>query len=404
MSYTDIFELELHDARRLLRAGQFAEAAHRFRRYLRSHPLHFETLHSLGMIYLQTGQFEQAQYFIGEALRLDPSFLDGLRICGIALMHLKHYEGARDCFERALALQPDHIESLVNHATALLELKRFEEALARFDRVIALDPNNAVAWNNRGNVFIAMQRLEEAVASYDHALAIQPDLTSARDSRFSALLRLRKISRIPGHALRAMFDEIASSFDQLMVDQLQYRGHLHVRTLAELVLPSRKDPWRILDLGCGTGLVGEAFKDMTAGGRLDGIDVAPRMIEAARRRGIYDDLILGDLEMVLAAPGPSYDLIISADTLVYLGDLAPTFSGVAGRLEPGGFFIFACESKDGDGWEQTPAIRFRHSERYLREEAARAGLSFVRVMERTIRSENAEPVAGFTVALRKSAA
>jgi predicted TPR repeat methyltransferase len=175
-----------------------------------------------------------------------------------------------------------------------------------------------------------------------------------------------------------------------------------VRTLADRVLPRRTQRWRILDLGCGTGLVGDAFKDLAAGGRLDGIDLAPRMIAAARSRGIYDDLILDDLETVLAAKGPLYDLIVSADTMIYLGNLAPTFFGAANRLVSGGFYIFACESKTADGWQQTPANRFRHSENYLRAEAARAGLSLIALMECTLRSESAEPVAGFAVALQKS--
>jgi predicted TPR repeat methyltransferase len=93
-----------------------------------------------------------------------------------------------------------------------------------------------------------------------------------------------------------MFDDVATRFDHLMVDELDYRGHLHLRTFADTHVPGLKAPLRILDLGCGTGLVGNAFKDLTAGGRLDGIDLAPRMIEVARKRGIYDELILGDLE------------------------------------------------------------------------------------------------------------
>ena len=161
---------------------------------------------------------------------------------------------------------------------------------------------------------------------------------------------------------------------------------------------------KVLDLGCGTGLAGDAFTDMAVGGRLDGIDIAPRMIDAARERGIYRDLILGDLETVLASPGPAYDLIVSADTMVYLGDLAPVFIGVANRLEPGGFYLFACEAKDGDGWELTPANRFRHSESYLREEAAHAGLSFIDLMECTLRRERDQPIAGYAVALQKRAA
>jgi predicted TPR repeat methyltransferase len=169
------------------------------------------------------------------------------------------------------------------------------------------------------------------------------------------------------------------------------------------VLQHLKPPLRILDIGCGTGLVGVAFKDLTQGGRLDGIDIAPRMIEAARARGIYNDLIVGDLETVLAAPGVSYDLIVSADTMTYFGELAPAFSGVANRLEPGGFYLFASEAKTGNGWEKTKVHRYRHSEAYLREAAGRAGLEFVHLAHCTLRREENEPVQGFAVALRKSA-
>jgi len=157
----------------------------------------------------------------------------------------------------------------------------------------------------------------------------------------------------------------------------------------------------VLDLGCGTGLVGEAFGDLARGGRMDGIDLAPRMIEAARSRGVYDDLTLGDIESILAAPGRSYDLILAADTMIYIGDLTNVFSGVARRLEQGGFYLFAVESMPGSSWEQSPMNRFRHSEAYLREEAARAGLEFVDLIERPLRQEASQPVGGFAIALRK---
>ena len=87
--------------------------------------------------------------------------------------------------------------------------------------------------------------------------------------------------------------------------------------------------------------------------------------------------------------------------MIYIGDLAPTFTGVAKRLTPGGYYIFACEAKNGDGWEQHAANRFRHSETYLRDEAARAGLVFIDIMTCTLRSEATAPVPGFAVALRK---
>jgi predicted TPR repeat methyltransferase len=394
-------ESSLHDARSHYSAGRFDQAAGLFREYLHTHPKDCEALEALGAICLQTGHIERGQYFLGEAARLNPGSLNAWRLRGAALMQLKRHEAALACFDRALRLKPDYIEALVNRAVALFEMKRFNEALAGYDRVLALDPQNAVAWTNRGNVFQTLSRHEEAVACYNRALAIQPDLETAKQNRFFVQLKLRQVSRIHGRALRETFDEVSPRFDALMVDKLKYSAHLQLRTLAERVIVPLAPPHAILDLGCGTGLVGEAFKDVAVGGRLDGIDLAPRMIEAARARGIYDDLILDDLETALAGPGRSYDLILSADTMIYLGDLAPTFSGVANRLQPGGFYIFAVEAKTGEGWEQTPANRFRHSGAYLREEGARAGLACVEMMQSVLRLEADEPVQGLVMALQQ---
>jgi predicted TPR repeat methyltransferase len=357
--------------------------------------------YALGMSYFEKGQFDQAQYVLDEAVRLNPLLLDGLCIRGIALSRLKRHDEAIGCFERALAARPDFVEALSNRATACLELNRIEEALAGFDAALAVDPGHATSWNNRGNALTALKRYEEAVVSYDKALAIQPEFPEAKDNRVNALFAMGRMNRCPPAYMRALFDDYSSYYDAAMVEGLGYRGHLHLRTMAERVLPRPAPPWRILDLGCGTGLVGQVFKDLAPGGRLDGIDISPRMIEAARARGIYDDLILGDLETVLAEMERCYDLILAADTMVYFGDLYPTFMGIIERLEPDGFFIFAVEAISGAGWEQTPANRFRHSEAYLREETARAALDFVAIAECLIRREFNDPVAGFVIALQK---
>jgi predicted TPR repeat methyltransferase len=403
MSDTGLSDAPLDQAQSLYIAGRLDEAASLYRQRVHANPQDLEANQALALIYFQLRQFDRAQYFAGEALKLDPSYFDGLRVRGMALTQLGRLTPALLCFEQALALNPDFIEIIVNHATVLLELKRVDEALAGFDRVVALDPANAVGWNNRANTLVALGRLEEAAECYDRALAIRPDLETAKSNRFLVLLQLRKVTRIADFALREMFDDVATRFDHLMVDELGYRGHLHLRGLADSKLPGLGAPLRILDLGCGTGLVGDAFKDFAQGGRLDGIDLAPKMIEVARKRGIYDDLILGDLETVLAGLGPSYDLIVSADTMVYLGDLAPTFRGVVNRLVAGGSYLFACEAKDGSGWEQTDVSRFRHSEAYLREEAARCGLRFFARTDCTLRYEREEPVAGVAVVLQKPA-
>jgi predicted TPR repeat methyltransferase len=372
----------------LVRLSRFAEAVESYERALSAYP-----------------DFPDARqnrlYALGELHRDGPDFADVLCAQGAEMMRQQRWDGALTRFDQAITVKPDSAEAHLGRGTVLLEMKRPADALESFDAALAIEPQHPIGWNNRGNALAAMKRFEEAVACYERALSAQPDFHQAADNRDSALFELKRGTRCPPGYMRNLFDNFAPHYDATMLEKLGYRAHLHLRELAERVLPRRSPPWRMLDLGCGTGLVGDAFKDLAPGGRLDGIDIAPRMLDAAKTRGIYDELILGDLENFLAEPGLSYDLILAADTMIYLGDLSTTLLGVARRLELGGFYLFAVESKEGDGWEQTPMNRFRHSESYLRDEAMRAGLTVVEMMDCVLRQEARDPVKGFAVALRK---
>jgi predicted TPR repeat methyltransferase len=134
---------------------------------------------------------------------------------------------------------------------------------------------------------------------------------------------------------------------------------------------------------------------------LDGVDLSPAMIEKAQARGIYDNLQVGDLQTALSAPGPHYDLILAADTLVYLGDLTTVFHAAYARLAPEGYFLFTVEKAQGGGFELGPKRRWRHSEAYLRRLAAQAGLGVVGLVAATPRHEAKRPVEGFAVALAR---
>src|SRR5262249_22761767 len=362
-----------------------------------------EALYSLGAIHLQNGQFEEAQKLLGDVLKLNPRFAEAWCSRGIALLQLRRRDEALQCFDQAIAITPSFVEAWSSRATALLEMNRLDDALKSFDRVVMMDPNHAISWNNRGNTFVAMRRLEEAVESFDRALSLRPDLEVAQNNRMLALLELKRVSRIPAHAVRLLFDDYASYYDAAMVEALSYRAPQHLRALLDRIAPDAHAPMRILDVGCGTGLSGDAFKDLSAGGRLDGIDLSSNMVEQAQRRGIYSELIVEDFETALAAPGPTYDLAIGADALIYSGELGPTLSGVAKRLEPGAPFLFTLEKMNDGSFDQTAANRFRHSEAFIRAAAARAGFEVVDMVECPLRSESKEPVMGFAVALKKPA-
>src|SRR5258706_2679344 len=420
----DFIEALINRATAMLELRRFGEALAGFDAALALNPRDPIGWNNRGNLFVAMDSFEEAIENYDRALALNPDFAEArdnrrkamseaarqnkgaavarsLCVRGIGYLHGKRFAEALGAFEEALSVQPDSVDAYSNRATALLGLNGAEEALASFDVALSIDPRHAVSWNNRGNALAALKRFEEAVENYDKAIALAPDSREAVDNRMNALFELKRGTRCPPAYMRGLFDEFSSHYDQTMLKKLQYRAHLHFRELAERVLPAQARGLRILDLGSGTGLVGAAFKELSAGGRLDAVDISPRMIATARVRGIYDNLMLGDLETVLTQPGTLYDLVLAADTMIYLGNLEPAFRGVSGRLETGGFYLFAVEAKDGEGWEQTPMNRFRHSEHYLQSEAARAGLAVVEISDCILRTQASVPVNGFAVALRK---
>ena len=153
-----------------------------------------------------------------------------------------------------------------------------------------------------------------------------------------------------------------------------------------------------LDLGCGTGLAGVLFRDRVE--KLDGVDLSPAMLAKAAALGLYARLEEAELGSALAAAAPaSFDLIIAADTLCYVADLAPVFAEARRVLAPGGLFAFTLETHDGDGVLLRDTLRYAHAAALARDLAATAGLAVVLLDEASTRSEKGVPVPGLVCVL-----
>src|SRR5207249_5008145 len=137
--------------------------------------------------------------------------------------------------------------------------------------------------------------------------------------------------------VKNVFDEFASSFDTAMAG-LDYGAPALVaeRIAAEWPTPARQ--LDVLDAGCGTGLCGSSLRKHAR--RLVGVDLSEQMIARARARGAYDELAVSELTAFLQARDTSFDVIVSADTLIYIGDLRPFFEAAARRLTAGGLLVF----------------------------------------------------------------
>jgi predicted TPR repeat methyltransferase len=274
---------------------------------------------------------------------------------------------------------------------ALLAVDALPTAIAELQRALRLDPDLP-----RARLLIAAAWLKAGEA--DKALESLGELDDPPAAMVAAARAIKTAPRSDAGYVRHLFDQFSADYDARMIGQLSYAGPQILTDLADMVMMGRED-LSILDLGCGTGLAGVAFKARAA--RLDGVDLSPAMIEKARERGIYDHLAVADLETALGSAGPSYDLIVAADTLVYLGDLAAAFAGARARLAPDGYFLFTTEAKPDEGYELGPKRRWRHSDAYLRATAATAGLAVAGLVAATPRHEANLPVEGFAVALTR---
>ena len=333
--------------------------------------------------------------------------------------------GAAEAARRLRARLADGRGGLLARLTlvkALLESGDTDGALAEAREASSLNPAVAAAAAMLGEVLLRRSALPAAISELQRALRLDPGLEEARFLTGVAWLEageadkaleifeslkptpilaahigraraIRQAPRSDAGYVRHLFDQFSADYDARMIGQLAYAAPQILRDLADLVMPGQSD-LAILDLGCGTGLAGAVFKNKAA--RLDGIDLSPAMIEKARARGIYDRLKVGDIETV---SGEQYDLILAADTLVYLGELAPVFRAVATSLVPDGYFLFTTEAVDGSGFELGPKRRWRHSESYLREAAGHAGLAVAGLVAASPRTEASQAVAGFAVAL-----
>jgi len=311
-----------------------------------------------------------------------------------ALLASNDVRGALAEAREAVSLNPDLPAVLVALGEALLAAENLPAAIAEFQRALRLDPDHAQARFLTARAWTEAGEADKALAIFDGMDSRSLDAKMVADWKARAEAIKGAARSDPGY-VRHLFDQFSEDYDTRMRGALSYAAPEILADLAGMVMHGR-DNLRVLDLGCGTGLSGAPFRARAA--RLDGMDLSPAMIEKARARGIYDRLLVGDIETLPAAPMQIYDLVLAADTLVYLGDLAPVLNAVRARLAPEGYFLFTVEAV-AEGFALGPKRRWRHSQAYLRLAAAEAGFTVAGLVAASPRQEANLPVEGLAVAL-----
>lgn len=428
-------ELSLADAmayaRELQLQGRLEAADELYRRILGAAPDHPDAWNFRGAVVARLGRLAEAETLIRRAIDLDLNYADAHNNLGNVLQQQDRIEEATSSYERALALNPELADAHNNLGNALVRQRRYEEAVARCQRALVLRPDMADAHVNLGRAYEALDRMPEALTEYRQAVLLRPyhfntyyrmgallygwnRVDEAADV-YRKWLSLDPDSPVARHLLaactgrevparasddmvRILFAGFADSFDEVLT-RLEYRAPALVAQFATEMIGPPAARLDILDAGCGTGLCGEHFKPFAR--RLVGVDLSMQMLERAAMRRLYDDLILGELTAYVGAAVANWDLIISADTLVYFGDLAPVMAAAERGLRPGGHLVFTLESASEAeaplGFRINPHGRYSHTEAYVRAVLAAAGLTPRRVTAVHLRLERKKPVEGLLV-------
>lgn len=279
-----------------------------------------------------------------------------------------------------------------------------ETARDLLTQLLELTPRWPAAWFALGEALLALKDVDGARDAWRRCRTFDPPDEHGAGVALAALDATGAATEMSAGYVRNLFDQYAERFDDHLTKHLAYRGPELIRdaiTRACAIEGVRPPFARGLDLGCGTGLLAEALKDMVKSS--DGVDLSPRMLRKAKRRALYAKLEEAEMLGFLAASDPArYDLIAAADVFVYVGDLRPVFTAAARAMKPRGLFVFSIQTTDGADCVLGPERRFSHRLGPVEEALREAGFGGLRSERVSTRVENGAPVPGAIVtALRR---
>lgn len=285
-----------------------------------------------------------------------------------------------------------------DYAEMLFADHQFEAAAEVMTAALEIAPEWLLGWFRLGEMHEAAGALDAAAEAWRVAVRLDPDDPAGAALKLQLVGAAPAADAPPPAFVEALFDQYAPGFDRSLVERLGYRVP---ELLSEAVRAAGAGRFRhAVDLGCGTGLMGEKLRPVCD--FLEGFDISAAMLGRAREKGVYDRLTKADLRSLALAPGEA-DLVTAADVFMYVGALEATFATVATALAQAGLFAFSVEKHDGpEPFLLRETRRFAHSEGSVRSLLEHAGFGLVSVAGATIRQDRGQPVAGLIVVARRA--
>lgn len=363
----------------------------------------------IGEFYLQKQDKNKATDYFYQALQLNPKSVNAL----INLANLNSdANAAEQMYKKALDISPQNADAHLNYADLLYRQHRLHEALEEYRQTIILNPKQPEVFNNLGIIQRDFGDYEEALGLFFSAFFKQPEReeyalniaetlilfyekepktarkiaqswqNNAPDNVFAC-----RINEVLNHNdsgkgteyTRKLFEQFADNFDGVM-GQIDYK-------LPQLIAEAIGSPnGTIIELGCGTGLTGKYLK--TKQNHLIGIDISPAMLEKAKTKNIYDELVEADIA-TYCCKLPTADWVVAADVFGYIGKLDAIISQVFPHN-----FCFSTTNTTVANFELCPNGRYHHNPEYIKKLLQNAGYNNIMSENAVLRQENNTDVIG----------
>lgn len=410
-----------------------------------------QALYYLGRRSFNERDFAQAEFYLQQADKLIDD--DEIKtMLGEALLNQNKSAPALQKFYQALQINKHNVNALINVADMEALNGNFAEAEKYYKKTIEIDENNLRAHTNYANMLCQNKRTLEALEEYRKAVIISPqspelsynlslilksleEYESALDLMFHAFYlapfhedwslniaetlimfnekapqKAKKIcenwyEKMPDNivvkhlwaTLNKQSDKEEKEYNRLLFDKfaptyektLKNINYDVADKIAEIYAPLKG---KILDLGCGTGLLGEKIK--SAENQIFGVDISTEMLGIAAEKGIYTDLYNQDIEEFLQTNRHEFNYITAADVFCYFGDLEKIIKAV--YPVP---IIFSIESDENcDKYFLQPNGRYKHNPQYVKQILQEAGYTTIKETSLVLRKENGEDVQGMIFA------
>ena len=361
---------------------------------------------SIGVIELallmgRQNQLKEALAYAERAVALAPHDLFILSRAIDVAHHAQHLVLALQLLRRAAELAPDNGSFQRLIARDLRLQGDYVQALAAYTALVEAHPTEAEPLLGRVQVALAMNNGALALQDADALVRLYP---LNEEYRFwQELAQGKTPATQPADMVRALYDGYAANmFDQHVVRTLKYQLPGQVAQLILARYPDRA--LHVLDLGCGTGLLGLFLGRIQ--GALIGVDLSEAMVQQAARHQVYDRFhTVNLLDALTATPDALYHVITACDVFIYVGDLGQAIPNAHRVLRPDGHLIFSCESTaEGEAdLVLRPTMRYAHRQSHIEALCTAAGFDSVSVQPTVLRMEGNQPVNGYIVVAHKPA-